>query len=185
MTNTTSHDFVVSERNGIAENRHEIHAAVVDSTGRLLLSLGNPSRLTLIRSAAKPLQALAVAESGALERYGFDEADLALVCASHSSEDRHVARARAMLGKARNAEESLRCGGHPSIMPGIHRDWIRRDVVPTAVWSNCSGKHAGVLAAAKAIGADVADYHLLGHPVQARIADVVGDLSGLQSQEIQ
>ena len=185
MSKTTHDgDYVVVDRNGIVENRHEVHAAVVDASGKLLYALGNPSRLTLIRSAAKSAQALAVLETGALEKYGFDDADLALMCASHSSEERHVSRARNMLAKANHVEADLRCGGHPAIMPEMNSSWIKGGFVPTPVWSNCSGKHAGVLAGAKAIGADVADYHQLGHPIQERIKKVVQDLSGLPAEDI-
>ena len=51
--------LVTTDRGGIVENTHLVHAAVVDSTGRLLLSFGNPHRVVLLRSAAKPAQALA------------------------------------------------------------------------------------------------------------------------------
>ena len=35
-------------------------------------------------SAAKPVQAVAVIETGAMEKYGFDDVDLALIC-GHAS----------------------------------------------------------------------------------------------------
>jgi L-asparaginase II len=34
------------------------------------------------------------------------------------------------------------------------------DFTPTPVCSNCSGKHVGMIAGAKVLGGDVADYHL-------------------------
>ncbi|KND89208.1 hypothetical protein TOPH_06221 [Tolypocladium ophioglossoides CBS 100239] len=114
-------DFVVVDRNGIVENRHEVHAAVLDCSGKVLYVLGNPSHLTLIRSAAKPVQALAVLETGALEKYGFNDEDLALMCASHNGEERHISRARGMLAKAQNKEGDLRCGGHAAIMPEMNK----------------------------------------------------------------
>lgn len=77
-------------RGEVIENRHSAHVAIVDANGRLLHSFGDPHRVTLPRSAAKPAQALAVIETGALERFGFTEEDLALMCASHSSEPRHI-----------------------------------------------------------------------------------------------
>lgn len=89
------------------EDTHLAHVAIVDASGRLLASFGDPSRMTLVRSAAKPAQALAVLETGALEHFGFDEADHALMCALHSSEPRH------MLAKAQASEADLRCGGYP------------------------------------------------------------------------
>lgn len=80
-----------------------------------------------------------------------------------------------------------RQGGHWRGAPEVRRPPVLKyGLVPTAVWNNCSGKHAGVLAAARAIGADVriADYNALEHPVQPRIRHVVGDLTGLPAQDI-
>src|ERR1700709_2621812 len=105
------------------ENTHAAHVAVVDAQGRLLYAFGDPSRMTLARSAAKPAQALAVLETGALERFGFDDADLALMCASHSSEPRHIARVKAMLDKTHSLESDLRCGGHAPLSDAVWRDW--------------------------------------------------------------
>lgn len=171
-------DFVVCDRDGIVENRHLIHAAVVDSTGKLLFSVGDPSRMTLSRSAAKPLQALAILETGALEQFGFDDADLALMCASHSSEDRHIDRARAMLSKVGVSEDDLRCGGHVALSDAVNRDWIEKKFIPNGISNNCSGKHAGMLAGAKALGVDFCDYHLPTHPMQLKVKDVFGSICG-------
>lgn len=185
MTISTYNDsYVVIDRNGIVENRHLVHAVIVDSMGQLLFALGDPSRVTLLRSAAKPAQALAVAETGALEQFGFDSADLALMCASHSSEDRHIARAQRMLAKSQHTEDQLLCGGHPALNQAVNRAWIKRDFEPTGIHNNCSGKHAGMLAGARAMAASSNDYHLLTHPMQVRVKKVVGELSGLSEEEI-
>ncbi|WP_205417431.1 asparaginase [Trinickia diaoshuihuensis] len=175
---------VTTYRGPAVENRHQVHVAVVDGRGRLLYAYGDPRRLTLPRSAVKPAQALAVLETGALERFGFDDADLALMCASHSSEERHIARARAMLAKARVTEAQMRCGGHPAISEAVQRDWIKRDFVPTPVCSNCSGKHAGMLAAALAIGQQTKDYELADHPLQQRVKRAMAELVELDEGEI-
>ncbi|WP_244813991.1 asparaginase [Caballeronia sp. Lep1P3] len=172
-------------RGNAVENTHAAHVAVVDENGRLLHSFGNPHRVTLPRSAAKPAQAFAVMETGALERFGFDDADLALMCGSHSSEPRHIERARAMLAKADVSEDDLRCGGHPPISDAVYKDWIRRDFTPTPVCSNCSGKHAGMLAGAKAIGAPLDGYHLPEHPLQARVKRTMAHAVDLSSDDVQ
>jgi L-asparaginase II len=175
---------VTTYRGPAVENRHQAHVAVVDAAGRLLYAFGDPHRLTLPRSAVKPAQALAVLETGALERFGFDEADLALMCASHSSEDRHIARARAMLAKARVTEDDLRCGGHPAISEAVQRAWIKRDFAPTPVCSNCSGKHAGMLAAALAMGQQTNGYERPEHPLQQRVKRTLAELVDLDEAGI-
>lgn len=173
-----------SYRGPAVENTHIAHIAVVDATGRLLYAFGDPHRATLPRSAVKPAQALAVLETGALERFGFDEADLALMCASHSSEDVHIDRVRTMLAKAHANEADLRCGGHPPISDEVYRSWIKRDFTPTPVCSNCSGKHAGMLAAAQAIGAGTSGYERADHPLQARVRRTLAELCDLPETSI-
>ncbi|KAH1315501.1 hypothetical protein KXV70_008273 [Aspergillus fumigatus] len=155
-------DYVVSYRGEVVENRHKVHASVVDATGKQHFHVGDLSRITLARSAAKPAQALAILETGAFEQFDLDDADLALMCASHSSEERHITRARNMLAKAQVKEDDLRCGGHPALHG--HN--------PTAVCNNCSGKHIGMLAATKAVDADIATYHEPTHPLQLRVKRV-------------
>ncbi|MGV7242857.1 asparaginase [Caballeronia sp. M23-90] len=167
------------------ENTHTAHVAVVDAEGRLLHAFGDPSRMTLARSAAKPAQALAVLETGALERFGFDDADLALMCASHNSEPRHIERVKAMLAKAHATETDLRCGGHPPLSDAVWKDWIRRDFTPTGVCSNCSGKHAGMLAGAQALGVAIADYHLPDHPLQVRVKQTMAEVCDLPGDGVQ
>lgn len=174
-------DYITTDRNGIIENRHQVHAAIVSSDGTLLYSVGDPSRVTLTRSAAKPAQALAVISTGALEKFGFDEADLALMCASHNIEDRHLARARDMLRKVSAGEKDLRCGGHAALSETVNREWIKRDYTPTAITNNCSGKHAGMLGGARALGAEISDYHLPCNPLQRKVRDVVEELAGLET----
>jgi L-asparaginase II len=166
------------------ENSHVAHVAVVDANGRLLYSFGDPSRMTLARSAAKPAQALAVLETGALERFGFDEADLALMCASHSSEARHIERTRSMLAKAQASEADMRCGGHPPLSDAVYIDWLKRDFKPGAVCSNCSGKHAGMLAGARSIGAAINGYEQPEHPLQVRVKHTVADVCDLPDDAV-
>uniref|UniRef100_UPI00311CE1AD L-asparaginase II protein n=1 Tax=Rhizobium etli TaxID=29449 RepID=UPI00311CE1AD len=185
FTMTPSEDFVVTDRGGIVENSHRVHAAVVDAKGRLLYALGNPTRMTLARSAAKPAQALAILETEGVAGYGFDDADIALMCASHSSEDRHIARTRAMLSKIKAEEADLRCGGHPSLSEMVNRSWIKQDFIPTAVCSNCSGKHVGMLAGARAIGAGTDGYHLPDHPMQGRVKRTVAELCDLDAGDVE
>src|SRR5438034_602935 len=65
---------------------HEVHVAVVDSTGGLVARTGDPELVTFWRSAAKPFQALPLVEDGAAARFGLTSEELALACASRSEE---------------------------------------------------------------------------------------------------
>ncbi|MFJ2362418.1 asparaginase [Pseudomonas sp. NPDC087697] len=167
------------------ENTHIAHVAVVDAKGRLLSGFGDSLRMTLARSAAKPAQALAVMETGALEQFGLNDADLALMCGSHSSEERHIRRALSMLAKAGVSEGDMRCGGHPPISDEVYRAWLKSDFVPGPVCSNCSGKHAGMLAAAKALGSTLEGYHLPAHPLQQWVMQTVAQVCEVSGNAIQ
>ncbi|OQE39139.1 hypothetical protein PENCOP_c007G01904 [Penicillium coprophilum] len=172
-------DFIASDRGGVVENRHTVHAAITDAAGNLLYAVGDPYRMTLVRSAAKPAQVLAILETGAVEKFNFDSADIALMCASNSSEEQHIARARDMLLKVSASETDLRCGGHPPLSEAVQRAWTKSDFTPTPICSNCSGKHVGMIAGAKLLGGDVGDYHLSTNPVQMHVKRVVEDVCGL------
>ncbi|KAJ5295455.1 hypothetical protein N7508_010276 [Penicillium antarcticum] len=176
-------DTIHSTRGGVIENRHSVHAAVTNTKGVLLFSVGDAHRITLARSAAKPAQALAIVETGAVDKFNLDEGDLAFMCASNNSEERHIARARSMLDKVGADESHLQCGGHVPLSDSVHRDWIKRDFVPGAVCSNCSGKHVGMIAGAKVLACSAEDgvegYHLPTHPIQIHVRRVVDDVCGL------
>lgn len=176
--------FAATNRGGIIENKHNIHAAIVDGNGDLLYGIGDPSRVTLARSAVKPIQALAILKTKADQLSGFDDADLALMCASHSGEARHIERARDMLSKISVHENEMQCGGHPSLSTHVNTTWAKEGFVPTPLCSNCSGKHAGMLAGSKALGADIGDYHLPNHPMQKLVMQTVADACDLEPNEV-
>ncbi|KAJ5990562.1 hypothetical protein N7522_010769 [Penicillium canescens] len=182
---TITKNTITSTRGGVVENSHSVHAAITNTKGDLLYYVGDPHRLTLARSAAKPAQALAIVETGAVDKFKLDEGDLAFMCASNNSEERHIARARSMLHKIGAGELDLRCGGHIPLSDSVHRDWIKRDFVPGPVCSNCSGKHVGMIAGAKVLAGDDGDgdgvegYHLPTHPIQLHVRRVVDEVCGL------
>src|SRR6266700_2460264 len=86
-------------RGTVVESRHRVHVAVVNADTTLVAQAGDPQLITFWRSAAKPFQAMPLVEDGAAERFKLTSEDLALICASHSSEPAQVARARELLQK--------------------------------------------------------------------------------------
>jgi L-asparaginase II len=160
---------IVSTRGGLVESRHVVHVAVTDATGRLVASAGDPALVTFWRSAAKPMQAAAALADGALDVCGFDSEDLALACASHSSEEIHRTVAARMLQKAHATEDDLACGFHPPLSGKVNRQLLRDGTVAGPLWSNCSGKHAAMLALCHHRGWPKAGYHEEDHPLQRRL----------------
>src|SRR6267154_2964316 len=141
--------LVENLRGSVVESRHQVHVAVVDSAGTLVAQAGDPDLVTFWRSAAKPFQAMPLVEDGVTDRFGFTSEELALVCASHSSEPAQVTRVRELLGKIGCSERDLLCGPHPPLSERVAQDYATRGVRLSAVYSNCSGKHAGMLALAR------------------------------------
>jgi L-asparaginase II len=164
---------IESHRGSTLESRHTVHVAVVDGGGRLVASAGDPDYRTFWRSAAKPFQALPLVLDGVAERFGLSRQDLALACASHSSEPGQVALVREFLQRIGCSERDLMCGPHRPLSDAVAKDYETRGVRLTAVYSNCSGKHAGMLALAKHHGWPTEFYARIEHPVQQRCLDSV------------
>lgn len=176
---------VVSTRGSLDESVHHISAAVVTADGRLVGHAGNASLVTYWRSAAKPFQLLPLVVDGGIERFGLDNAMLAVACGSHNAESVHrevVARWLAAIGAT---EVDLACGGHPSLWPALAEAMIHDEVTPTPLWSNCSGKHASLLALARLHGWGTSGYEERSHPVQQRVAETIAHWSGLPMDELQ
>ena len=153
-------------RGPLVESRHRGAVAVLDAEGRTVLSVGDVAAPVFPRSAIKALQALPLVESGAAERYGFGDEALALACASHSGEPAHVAGVEQMLARAGLSPSALRCGVHWP-MAQTAAAAVARAGGPSALHNNCSGKHAGFLCLACAMGAGTDDYFRPDHPVQS------------------
>ena len=77
-------------RGGMVESRHRGAAVVMDAKGNAVHAWGEIERIVYPRSAIKPLQALAVVETGAAEAFAVTDAELALASASHCSQPQHM-----------------------------------------------------------------------------------------------
>lgn len=165
-------------RGALVESRHRGSLAVVDADGRTVLALGDVASPVYPRSAVKALQALVLLESGAAERFGFGDEELALACASHGGEPGHVATARRMLAAAGFDAAALQCGAHWPSHAASARELARAGREPNPLHNNCSGKHAGFLCAARAMGVEHRDYISPAHPVQREVRATIENLAG-------
>jgi L-asparaginase II len=167
-------------RGSLVESRHCGSIAVVDADGSLVLALGDVDALVYPRSAVKAMQALVLMEAGAVERFELRDEALALACASHGGEPGHVAVAEPMLMAAGLDASSLECGVHwPSHAPSAQA-LARSGQRATALHNNCSGKHAGFICAARALGVDHRGYTDPAQPVQRAVKAVLQDLTGVE-----
>jgi L-asparaginase II len=171
--------WVEIARGEVVESRHGVHLAVVDARGELVAAAGDAAFMTFARSAIKSLQAIPLIEDGVADRYGLSDAELALCCASHGGEDFHLAAAASILAKIGETESSLACGAHAPYHKPSARALREAGEVPGRLHNNCSGKHAGMLALARAHGWEVAGYHEASHPVQRRMLEETSRWTGI------
>ncbi|MGH6763042.1 MAG: asparaginase [Phyllobacterium sp.] len=165
-------------RGETVESRHRGAIAIVDGDGRSVFSVGDTARPTFPRSAIKAIQALPLVESGAADAYGFDDAELAMACASHSGETAHVERAAAMLAKAGLDSSDLECGAHWPFEQANLIAMAKSGREPTALHNNCSGKHAGFLCTCRHLGVETKGYVALGSPAQNMVRDAMEEVTG-------
>lgn len=167
------------------ESTHEVHVAVVNAEGELLYSYGNPDRFTFPRSSMKPFQAVPLIESGAAEAFNYSAAEISLSCASHSGEPFHRHTVLNILQRVGLEENHLQCGTHIPKDMESYKQLIREGKDLTPVFSNCSGKHSGMLASAVHMKEDIDTYRELSHPLQQRILEVIEDVCSFPKEQIQ
>lgn len=171
-------------RGGITESRHRGHIIAVDPDGQILAHLGARETVTYLRSSAKPHQAIPLVASGAADRFGFDEREIALACASHSGEPIHTEVVASMLKKIGLTPDALRCGIHEPFSVEASCQLRERGEQPNVLQNNCSGKHAGMLALALHLGAPTETYDQPGNQVQLAIGETVAEFSDIPMEDI-
>lgn len=139
-------------RGAVVEAVHRVHVAFTDARIH-----GDADLVCFLRSAAKPLQAIPFVE-------GYDELpdeEVAIACASHRAEPAQLEAVRRVLERAGATVDDLENGLQECRPEG-------------KLGHNCSGKHAGMLAACRAHGWPLHPYRDPAHPLQERIAELVG-----------
>lgn len=165
-------------RGGIVETRHRGRLVVVDADGAVVLALGDVDRPVFARSAIKGLQAIPLIESGAADRFGLEDSEIALACASHSGEPEHAAKAASMLKKAGRDGGCLECGVHWPMGDKAARALAAEGGSPGPLHNNCSGKHSGFVCVACALDADPVGYVTPEHRVQMEVRAVLEAMTG-------
>jgi L-asparaginase II len=172
------------ERGGVEEAIHLGHVVVADAAGRVEASVGNPARVTYYRSCLKPFQALAALRTGIVERFELLPEHIAIISASHNGEPRHIEVVRDLLQRTDIPESALQCGAHwPYFEPAASVARRHMDE-PIPIFNNCSGKHAGMLAAARVLGAPLESYLDFEHPVQQRIREAIQEFTAMPAENI-
>jgi len=176
--------IAVVRRGALVESVHRGRLAVCDPDGEVLESVGDPEAYIYARSAAKPFQALPLVLTGAAEDFRLTDRELAVACASHNAEEPHLAAVRSILKKSGLTEDDLQSGAHPPLYEPEAEKLIISGEEPGPLHSNCSGKHAGMLAVCVHEGYETTTYREPGRPLQQRILDLIAEVCGLQEDEV-
>ena len=170
--------LIATIRGDQPENIFYGSVAVVLSNGRLLSSVGDMRTPMYTRSALKPVQAMPLV-AGFADQYALSDADIAVLCASHNGEAAHSTRVASLLKRAGRSDSDLQCGIHvPYYYTSNHLPPPEKGSYGR-LQHNCSGKHAGMLMLANALGEPASTYTQRNHRVQEAIADSVAHFSGV------
>jgi L-asparaginase II len=184
MTDNPYQPLLITTRGDTIESVHYGALAVVDPAGNLVASVGDPCAVTFLRSSAKPFQALPFIEAGGHTHYNLTQKEIALICASHSGTDQHLAVASQIQRRAGILEKDLLCGVHPPMHKPTAERMLKAGEPLTPNRHNCSGKHSGMLAYARMNDEPLEGYLELDHPVQRRILRTMSEMCGLSEEEI-
>ncbi|MBT3928198.1 MAG: asparaginase [Rhodospirillaceae bacterium] len=176
----THHGCLVIEcsRGSAVESSHLVDAALVDASGQVVEAWGDIERFVYPRSAVKSIQVLPFFESGAADKTGATESEIALACASHNGQAAHVSAVRSWLARTGLDETHLECGGHLPYHSESAHECIRRGEAGAAIHNMCSGKHSAFLVTAKMLGEETQDYIQREHPVQRRVSAAIQEMTG-------
>jgi L-asparaginase II len=164
-------------RSGVEESVHAGDVVVVDADGSVVACAGDPDRLLFARSSMKPLQATV---SLSLAPFDFTEREIAVMCASHNAEPVHLEAVGSLLSRARVPEEALRC---PMVRPWDDES-LAANPERRRINSDCSGKHAGMMAACRAQGWPIDSYQDPEHPLQQEVLRAILAASGEETVRV-
>ncbi|MDD2230241.1 MAG: asparaginase [Candidatus Cloacimonetes bacterium] len=176
--------FIHKTRADVVECIHRGDALVVNPQGNVVAVCGDKEKYTYFRSSAKPMQALNVVLSGAVDKYKISPKELALICSSHYSEDIHIEAVRSILAKLRLDESALQCGVARSINVEVAFAQAEAGITAQRIKSDCSGKHSGMLATCLMKGYPLESYLEPQHPVQREILAILSDVCAYPADKI-
>lgn len=166
------------------ESQHRGIWTVVDDAGEVLDGKGDLEHPIFARSTVKCIQALPLLESGAAERCGLNERELAVALSSHNAEACHTDTVLGLLARLGLGIEHLQCGPQRPGDPGVRAELQRKGLPATALYNNCSGKHAGFLALAQHLDVPIASYLDARSEGQAMAHRALADMAGLRVEDV-
>jgi len=172
--------IAVATRSGFDESLHFGAGVVIGRDGAIATSIGDPALAVYPRSALKPLQASAMVRAG----LDLPPSLLAVVCASHSGEQRHLATVTEVLDRHQLSIDDLQNTSDRPFGSDARRAAAAADVAPSPLQQNCSGKHAAMLATCCINGWPTDSYLDPDHPLQVAIQVEIDRLAGREGGSV-
>lgn len=172
-------------RGNVVECIHRGDVVAVSSGGEIIFSEGDPNKFTYFRSSSKPIQGIQVILSGADKEFGLSESEIAVICSSHYAEEIHLQAVASILKKIGLDESYLNCGAAVSLKQERSIEMALNGIGASKIISDCSGKHAGMLAVCKKMGYSLKDYLSPNHPLQKSILNSLSEICNYPSKNIE
>jgi L-asparaginase II len=160
-------------RGEVEESVHRGDVVEVDLSGRVIRAIGDPERLTNLRSAVKPFGLIALLEAGGQREFGLEPAELAIMAGSHSGEDLHVRTLLALFRRTGISQSDLGCGTMTPLDALTAARLARDGERPGVIRHMCSGQHSVFLLMSKLAGWSTREYWADDHPTQIAFRDAV------------
>ncbi|OWR32417.1 L-asparaginase [Saccharibacillus sp. O23] len=172
-------------RGNNTESIHWGSAVVATPEGEVRAECGDPSLPVYGRSCVKPVQVLPMVLSGAADRYGLSDREIAVCCGSHNGEPMHTETVSGMLKRGSLSSDKLNCGTHAPYSVEAYEALLRSGAQIEPIHNNCSGKHAGMLLTCLHLGLDPDTYTESGHLLQRQVRELLAELSGMEADKIE
>ena len=161
-------------RGDLVETVHRGRLAITAPDGSTIVALGDVDAPMYPRSSVKPLQAIAMLESG-LDTTG---SDLAMAAASHHGESFHLEAVRSILAGAGLGVDDLQNTPDLPLADAARAAWLRDGHDAASLTQNCSGKHASMLRTCVRAGWPIETYLDPEHPLQRHIRETIAARCG-------
>ncbi|WP_455539285.1 asparaginase [Terrisporobacter sp.] len=171
-------------RGPLVENFHRGDIAVVGKDAKLKYFKGNPYKVTYLRSALKPIQAINVFLSGAYDKFSFSDEEIAIMCASHYGQDIHISVIDKILKKIDLTLNDFLCTAAYSISEEYKKSQIANHLKLTPANNDCSGKHSGMMASCLARGYSLKNYNSINNHLQQDIINLISNFCEIDKEKI-
>jgi len=172
-------------RGGMVESFHQVAVCILDADRNVMFSAGDIDAPVFLRSTAKPFIAAAALAAGVQQAFALEPREIAVMAASHGGQSFHIEAVRSILRRIGMDESALRCGTHPPYNEMAAAQLQQSGEAAGAVHNNCSGKHAGILALCKLLGADPSTYLEASNPAQQYILDFCARMADQRASDFE